>query len=703
MKKERDVACKKENIFQQVSCYFEGYKQSVQRIQWQIYRAKAQGKIVQVHALQEQLCKSFCAKLSATDHAINSIGYRDSSVESLLTSMISRKKGQDVQSRTYLESRLAVLKKPQHRKRTSRLVERYTTCTQRTRICMPLSKARYTQNHKKVKARAQVSEIWRISIAHSLWTAQISSHFNSVDSLSLPTKEWSPKNTRTHLPLLDSFAEKVGEGQDFALLEKSTKDKIREEAQYIHAFLALEPEWKAVFSQSTDRRKRKPAAFASCEQRTLSQRKESSLFEFDKNANHYQNREWCGESKACRSLPPYFDETLLGKQDIYEPNLIVKRIKACLEGSLAQCFFTTSVGECLHTIDHRVLIEKLNTFKGMEIHIEGWLKAGLLKKSVLHAQLPWGKSKRRATRLRTHHASNWRLPISPQPFPQKLSFVNSSSQKAGLPWLSNRYSLYSCFPQVLWKEQDFVHDSTQIENYGDQRGGALTALLSRVVLDHLEQEIRECANRFHTRNSQSHAPNLQHKARSLEKGDLFVYTKRQDVFCAAHLNDLIVIHHDKKLLAMCVLQVKRYLPGLALCKNGVKLGGALQNHENSCVPENQSVSDFKDDSSLEEIRHCREGFVWLGFRIVQMARKNLYVCKVSPSQDSVRDLLFLIKNRIKQSQSASTSNWVNRLNPLICQWVEYYKHCEYKRSYHKICYLIWEKTRPWLSKRKYKK
>ena len=127
-------------------------------------------------------------------------------------------------------------------------------------------------------------------------------------------------------------------------------------------------------------------------------------------------------------------------------------------------------------------------------------------------------------------------------------------------------------------------------------------------------------------------------------------------------------------------------------KNNVKTCGGIQD-----------LGFSLSETPFSSIQDCRKGFVFLGFQVIQIARRGWHVCRVTPSRESIRNLLLTIKNQVKQSKSASTSQWTTRLNNLILRWVEYYKHCEYKREYKKISYLIWQKTRESLSRRKRRK
>lgn len=639
------MVCKKKNVFKQsYRCFVSGFEQSVREVQWKIYKARIEGKLSCVHILQERLCESFCAKFLATEHAITSLQLNG--------------------------------------------IEGYKSCF--TTTCT-------------------LPEDWKISIAQSLWR--------------------SKGDTKA----------------DFDN-RHPVKNRIKKEAEQIHALLVLEPEWQAVFSQTRSKG-------------------------FERGFNHEVVRE---------SLRP--DQT-------------IKRVQAHLQGPFPQFSYSVSVHECLHVVTHQFLIEKLNTFKAMENQIKIWLKTGALKQDSQASEKAARDLKRNSPNSISHTANSWCSSLHAQPYTKDYTFVGSILQNS-VPWIPTEYSLYSCFPTILWKEQATVHNLTQIEDQGCQQNHVIAGLLSRIVLDILVKRIESFSQDFFSPNRNKNGFNFYKrektsynarlsdskpswllsaslsKTRKVQDIERQVEThnsglrafsfplktpfskfgsrksedacsflssrsgeksRQQTLFCSGYVNDFVMIHPDKQFLELCVLEIL-YPQKKTLCSHSLKsyarsslksvVNDAPESKYSSkkplakakssflyckpCSQKERVQATFSEKSNPEQflfshIKDCRQGFTLLGFQIIQVTRDNLYTCKVSPSPKSVKLLMLLIKDRIKQSQNASIAVWTAKLDLLLSKWIEYYKNCEHKRSYRKISYLIWEKTRSWLSRRKRKR
>lgn len=593
-----------------------GYKQSVQKTQWQIYKARKAGEIKLVHALQEHLCNSFCAKLLATEYAIIDLqlNWRHMCTNSLGVTPLTLVP-------LFLENKQALERKV------------YFTCgkdqvlKEKTR----LSKKDYTHLERQSGRKKLVLEDCKILVARSLWNRKKIKGCQDCTFLRNILRGDKNKWDKKH--------------------NKSLIQMIYKKAEQIHAFLALEPEWQAVFSNST----------------------------------------------------PKSDQ-------------IIEQIRVHTTGPSPQFVFVASIRDCLDTINHKVLIKSLHTFKSMEDRLKDWLQAGILRKegisksdqdiksSAFNAKKPdLHKSKSPSCAAGSmqqgtaadHHC--WFVSTNSLLF-RKNHEIDSSSFVLNVV---SQHFFYSCFPKVLWKERSLVNNATQIEDYAYKQDHVITQLLLRVMFYTLTTGIKEFAKRF--------APSsLQYKV--ISKQTFYNYVcdptmlrkavaaKKQYIFCTGDWNHFIIMSPSKRFLQMCLLHGKQYLPDLADCVNSRHVSKDIYLNKN--VP---SSLAHRQECSLREIKDCRQGFVLLGFQFIQIARKNLYVCKVAPSKGGLQSLIFFVRDQIKQNQSASTNILIAKLNLLLCRWVEYYKSCEYTRSYKKISYLIWEKVHSWLSRRNRRK
>lgn len=738
------MACKKKDIFQQPPRPFvSGFEQSVQKIQRQIYQAKIKGQIAHVHALQKRLCESFSAKFLAIEYATTSLRLNRVPVSSLTALCNCQEHNKDlrpftcnlhakvVQNKvdansackaslcTHLKSKNEAYAKQSfaraslyETKNINSLSKTSTTSRKKVRGIKEFKTTRCKQGCRRVETVKRAPEDWKISVAQSLWNAEKEDeeHVKRGFAQTFNTVNCSGKTN-------DRFTKK---SQISGSLEQSIKEKVKKEAKQIHALLALEPEWQAFFSR-VEKKTWNAQSKAAHVKRDLVRQKELDL---------KQKRK---VKESASGFEYFLRPNVFKRKKVLKSNQLIKCIQKYMQSSLPQFAFTMSLDRCLHTIDHQVLVQKLNTFKAMENQIKIWLQAGILENTVITSR---HRSEIKDSRLQAHHTF-WCLSTFLQPCRQDSSVFNPSLKKA-FPWLPSQYSLYSCFPQVLWQEQVIVHNTTQIEEHTYRQSHAITRLFLRILFYDLLEGVEQIAQNSLNSNFKQTDSILSREDQLLQK--------QQNLFCTGDSDNLIIIHSDKKFLEMCVLKASQYFPGILTCN---KAQPVLQDKKRNKGSAKQSFATSRDYSQavstktktaytsskacflnkddglsfvlhkerssfqkllLSEIRDCRQGFTFLGFQLTQIARqdssnsvKTTYMCKVTPSKESIRTLVLFIRNRIKQSQNASTSVWIARINLLLCKWVEYYKICEYKRSYHKISYLVWEKIRSWLSRRSSKR
>lgn len=677
------LGCGKKGVLRQTSRSFtSGHERSVREVQSRIFQARVQGKTTAVNALQKQLCDSFCAKLLATDYAINSVE----------TNYVSK-----------------------------------------------------------------AQSLWRILIAKSLW---LDNELNQVtyDHTCFLGRKGFQEQTQPFAKLglikqsrhSSPRAKKGKTDQCFTSLEEFVGGKIHKTAQQIHALLALEPEWQAVFVLQRNCKSKERVGNDSITKMSSVDARKERLFPPNQSKQYAHNHAVAGTQLLTLQSNAHVN----GK-----PEFVIKQIREHLKQAFPKYVVTASIKKWLHTIDHQMLINQLNTFPKMQKRIEGWLKAGVLQSDQIALQGIKDPLKKGKTCSTTGYAKFWRTSV----FRRKAKPVKLSLQAKSLSF-SSKYSLCSVFPETLWKEVDRAYDVMQIENHNGVEEHVIATFLTRVVLYGLQERVQRCADKLLSMRSKHNALCVRQRNQlcfvclnsikhnfandqftrkqtgwggSSALSDPFFWKNAQSFFCSAHEDHFVMICSDKELLEVCVSQAKTYLLQITCIgsKSGVKesqQGFLEEEHNNVEIWGNAFIDcQFKKDvdktnlffpvnglchdsfpgnneyklteSLFSKVQDCRQGFTFLGFQIIQIKQRGLCVCTITPSRESVKDLLLLITNRIKQSRSVSTDVWINRLNPLLLQWVEYYKHCEYKRSYNQIAYSIWEKTRTWLARRKRKK
>ena len=756
------LGCEKKSVLGQTPYSFTSrHERSVRKVQSLIFQARVQGKIADVHALQEQLCDSFCAKLLATEYAISSIetSYVNKA-QSLISSLLCQQK-----LRGNAKSRGDVVPLLSHplsrglsqKKDTSTAEQSFVRASQKQ------SKKKFNSVMSAPFVRRGLKTSWEIFLAKSLWSDNKVNQVICNDTcFSAKEKDFQEQTQQFQSRHFCLKANKGKKGRCSISLEESVKGKICQTAQQIHALLALEPEWQAVFvlQRNCQGKEKIVDGLIASKTSSVNVRKDQiplcnqngTKQSFVKHRTHnctvVGTQLFTLQSSDCVSVKP-------------EP--VIKQIREHLEGSFPRYVVTASIKDWLHTIDHQALINQLNTFPKMRKRIHDCLKAGILQTNQIALQGVRNPFNKENTCLSASCANLWRIPIFRQSSkPVKLSSQSGSSS----PYL--RYSLYSAFPETLWKQLDRVYDVMQIENYSQSREHVIFPLFTRIVLHGLQEKVQQCADKLVSACSKYNAlclrrgkqlcfVSLKHIKREFvdrqftqrekdwasrnsltsvacQPSNPCFVKNRQNFLCSAHQHHLVIICPDKELLEICVSRAKDYLLQITRVNSELSVKQSQQaflnkrdksqareiKFTNGSFPRQIDKANILSASDLgchffasqgkfgfqclfSKVQDCRQGFSFLGFQVIQIQEQNRYVCTITPSRESVRDLLLLITNQIRQSRSVSTNIWINRLNPLLLRWVEYYKHCEYKSSYNQISYLIWEKTRTWLARRRRKK
>ena len=776
------LGCGKKNTLKQAPRSLSSeHEQLVKKVQLQIFQARIQGRIADVHALQERLCDSFCAKLLATDYAVTSadVGYVNK-VKPLLApcSQLNREKPSRQELRESVKSSGRIVPPSGNvaKQFLKSLPRKHDTSIARRR------NKRFDPVTPMPFVRCSFATNWRISIARSLWSDNELNQL-SCENMCFLAKTGFQGQTQTCLSLKAKKCKKDQCNAEYSFattsLENSVRDKIRNIAQQTHALLALEPEWQAVFVLQRNCDKGVVNnSIVSKTSNTFSQKEQTPLLDqavLQSQAlhKHAHNRSIAGVALQNNVLQKRSCARLFALQNnVYvKPGLVTKQIREHLKGVFPRYAVTASIKEWLHTIDHQALINQLNTFPRMQKRINDLLKAGVLKINQSACVKTPLKKKNTCS-----NANLWRTSISSQKDESVSSFSQAELCQTtfGNASPSIRHSLYSVFPKTLWKKRDRAYDVMQIENHNGVGEYVLTPLLTLVVLYSLQEQVQRYADNLLSTCSKNNALCLRQgkqlcflslKAskhvfvnKQLRKENwggckhnqnnvavngkicntslsnpLFVENK-PTFFCSVHEDHFIMISSDKKFLEMCLLQAEDWLSHVMRVnlKTSDKKSqyGFLKKHDktnvwrgplincdsrkasdnielsvgNPCRNSLPNESQFgSPECLLSKVQDCRQGFPFLGFQIIQIQQQKSYACMITPSRASVKDLLLLITSKIKQSRSVSTSVWINRLNPLLLQWVGYYKDCEYKRSYSQVSYLIWEKTRTWLTRRKLRK
>nr|QUO99051.1 hypothetical protein [Oedogonium sp. 260-2_chl] len=193
---------------------------------------------------------------------------------------------------------------------------------------------------------------------------------------------------------------------------------------------------------------------------------------------------------------------------------------------------------------------------------------------------------------------------------------------------------------------------------GTPQGGVISPLLANIALHGLEEHLKE------------YVTNLDRPYSTSGRGKL---VKSKATSIVRFADDFVIIHPNKSILELCVEETKIWLQKIGLTIN--------------------------EDKS--QIKDCRNGFLFLGFQIIQLKKKNLEKFKVGihPSRKSQTKLLSKIKGILTTSKAISSYELISILRPIIIGWANYFKYSECTNTFSRLTHYIHQKLRVWAFRR----
>lgn len=185
---------------------------------------------------------------------------------------------------------------------------------------------------------------------------------------------------------------------------------------------------------------------------------------------------------------------------------------------------------------------------------------------------------------------------------------------------------------------------------GTPQGGIISPLLANIALDGMERL-------FGGETQQGH-PVRPSRKRGWKKG----------ISLIRYADDFVVTAPSKKLIEQEVLpRLKHFLSQRGLSFNETKT----------------------------RIVHRWEGFNFLGFTLRRYGQKLL----VKPQKEKVQAHLCRLKDILRCNRQATIEQIVQKLNPVIWGWVNYYRHVAAKETFAYIEYHLWHWMWRWAKRR----
>lgn len=248
------------------------------------------------------------------------------------------------------------------------------------------------------------------------------------------------------------------------------------------------------------------------------------------------------------------------------------------------------ISKCFDRIDHKVLLNKLNTFPTIRRQIRAWLKSGVM---------------------------------------DNMQFFDTSE--------------------------------------GTPQGGVISPLLANIALHGMEERIKQYADTIKSLNGKKLT-----KRQRQEKLSLIRYA-----------DDFVILHEDITVVQRCREIISDWLKGMGL----------------ELTPSKTRLAHTLIRCEQEE-----PGFDFLGYTIQQFPvgkyhSKQGFKTIITPSKKKQRVHYDHIAEVINAHKAAPQAALINRLNPIIRGWANYYANVVSKETYTNLDNLIYQKLFAWAQRR----
>lgn len=188
---------------------------------------------------------------------------------------------------------------------------------------------------------------------------------------------------------------------------------------------------------------------------------------------------------------------------------------------------------------------------------------------------------------------------------------------------------------------------------GVPQGGIISPTIANMVLDGLEKTLQE---RYWRRTP---------------KGEVSQRNNQWNVSFVRYADDFVISCKEKAKCEEILAVVNEFL-----IERGVELS-----------------------TTKTHIRHIDEGFDFLGFTLRRFYRQGKYKLIIKPAKEKVKQFLGKVRQIIRKHNGASQTRLIQKLNPIIRGWGNYYQFCNAKRTFGNCDHRIWEALWAWAKRR----
>lgn len=200
---------------------------------------------------------------------------------------------------------------------------------------------------------------------------------------------------------------------------------------------------------------------------------------------------------------------------------------------------------------------------------------------------------------------------------------------------------------------------------GTPQGGVISPLLANIALHGMEQRIKQFAETLPLR---------------YKNGEVYcLKDRRSSLSLIRYADDFVILHEDLTVVQRCQIIISEWLKDMGLELKSSKT--SLTHTLNKCENE-------------------KPGFNFLGFHIRQF-RVSKYHSKqgfktiITPSKEKQKIHYERIASIIDDHKQAPQEGLINKLNPIIRGWSNYYSSVISKETYSELDHLVYQKLRAW--------
>jgi RNA-directed DNA polymerase len=259
------------------------------------------------------------------------------------------------------------------------------------------------------------------------------------------------------------------------------------------------------------------------------------------------------------------------------------------------------ISKCFDKINHKALLDKVNTFPTLHRQLKAWLKAGVV--------------------------------------------------------------------------EDFQFHPTE---EGTPQGGCISPLLANIALHGMEERLLQYVETV--------------QLKSLNGGSLSKAQRRKTLAVIRYADDFVVMHRELSVVEECQKILNKWL---------VEMGLELKPSQTRLV------------HTLEKLNESEPGFDFLGFNIRQFPMGKHHSGKtggkvsrllgfktiIRPSRDSIKAHWNALTEIVDSCIVARQSELIQKLNPVIRGWTNYFSTVNSKKTYNDLDNLLWQKLRAWANRR----